>query len=141
MEDLTTGSLSRHLLKTTGFMLVTMIFQTLYVLVDLYWVGRLGKEAVAAVAIAGNLTFIVLGITQTLGVGTTSLVSHAVGQKDRDRAQLLFNQSLVLSFGGGAAFWLIATLLRGTYVNGLSADAATAALADDYLKWFIPAMA
>ena len=39
MEDLTTGSISRHLLKTTSFMLVTMVFQTLYFLVDLYWVG------------------------------------------------------------------------------------------------------
>ena len=48
MQDLTTGSLTRHLLKTTGFMLVSMIFQTLYVLIDLYWVGRLGTDAVAA---------------------------------------------------------------------------------------------
>ena len=47
MQDLTTGSLTRHLLKTASFMLVTMVFQTLYFLVDLYWVGRLGKEAVA----------------------------------------------------------------------------------------------
>ena len=60
MEDLTTGSLSRHLLRTAGFMLVTMLSQTLYFLVDLYWVGRLGKEAVAAVGIAGNLSFLVL---------------------------------------------------------------------------------
>ena len=60
-------------------MLVTMVFQTLYFLVDLYWVGRLGKEAVAGVAIAGNLTFIVLAITQMLGVGVTTLVSHAAG--------------------------------------------------------------
>ena len=51
MQDLTVGSVTRHLLKTTGFMLVTMIFQTLYFLVDLYWVGRLGKEAVAAVSV------------------------------------------------------------------------------------------
>ena len=43
MQDLTTGSLSRHLLKTTSFMLVTMLLQSLYFLVDLYWVGRLGK--------------------------------------------------------------------------------------------------
>src|SRR5437899_10284664 len=68
MQDLTTGPITRHLLKTTGFMLVTMIFQTLYFLIDLYWVGRLGKEAVAAVGIAGNLTFIVLGLSQMLGV-------------------------------------------------------------------------
>ena len=36
MHDLTTGSLSRHLLKTSGFMLIAMVFQTLYVLIDLY---------------------------------------------------------------------------------------------------------
>src|ERR1700704_3002419 len=97
MEDLTTGSVSRHLLKTTSFMLVTMVFQTLYFLVDLYWVGRLGKEAVAAVGIAGNLMFVVLALTQMLGVGTTTLVSHAVGRRDRERALLVFNQSFVLA--------------------------------------------
>src|SRR5919204_2925930 len=84
MQDLTTGSITRHLLKTTSFMLVTMIFQTLYVLIDLYWVGRLGKEAVATVGVAGNLTFIVLAISQMLGVGVTTLVSHATGQKDKE---------------------------------------------------------
>ena len=40
MQDLTTGSLSRHLLKTSSFMLIAMVFQTLYVLIDLYWVAR-----------------------------------------------------------------------------------------------------
>ena len=39
MQDLTTGSISRHLLKSMGFMLVMMAFQTLYFLIDLYWVG------------------------------------------------------------------------------------------------------
>ena len=134
MQDLTTGSVTRHLLKTTSFMLVTMVFQTLYFLVDLYWVGRLGKEAVAGVGIAGNLTFIVLAITQMLGVGTTTLVSHAAGRKDRDRALLVFNQSQVLSVVVGAA------LLRRRHGaphrrtrTRSRADARTAALAADYL--------
>src|SRR5918994_1636700 len=105
MEDLTTGSLTRHLLKTTSFMLVTMVFQTLYFLIDLYWVGRLGKEAVAAVGIAGNLTFIVLAVTQMLAVGTTTLVSHAAGRRDREQAVLLFNQAQVLSVVAGAGFF------------------------------------
>jgi putative MATE family efflux protein len=141
MQDLTTGSIPRHLLKTTGFMLVTMVFQTLYFLVDLYWVGRLGKEAVAGVAIAGNLTFIVLAITQMLGVGVTTLVSHAAGQKDRNRAQLAFNQSLTLSALVGIVFCAVALALRVPYADVLGADGTTAALAADYLLWFIPAMA
>ena len=140
MQDLTTGSVTRHLLKTTSFMLVTMVFQTLYFLVDLYWVGRLGKEAVAGVGIAGNLTFIVLAITQMLGVGITTLVSHAAGQKDRDRALLIFNQSQVLSVVVGLMFFVVGMAIRIPYVNALASDARTAALASEYLLWFIPAM-
>ena len=140
MQDLTAGSIPRHLLKTTSFMLVTMVFQTLYFLVDLYWVGRLGKEAVAGVAIAGNLTFIVLAVTQMLGVGVTTLVSYAAGQKDRDRAILVFNQSQVLSLVVGIAFFGALMAARESYVTALSADPQTAALASEYLLWFIPAM-
>jgi putative MATE family efflux protein len=140
VQDLTTGSVTRHLLKTSGFMLVTMVFQTLYFLVDLYWVGRLGKEAVAAVGVAGNLTFVVLALSQMLGVGTTTVVSHAAGRKDRDRAVLLFNQSQVLSLVCGVIFLVVMMALRVSYTRVLSADATTAALAADYLLWFIPAM-
>ena len=140
MEDLTTGSLSRHLMKTASFMLVTMVFQTLYFLVDLYWVGRMGKEAVAAVAIAGNLMFVVLAVTQMLGVGTTAMVSHAVGRKEREVARHVFNQSQVLSILVGMLFFAVVMTARGAYARGLAADATTAQLAQDYLTWFVPAM-
>ena len=141
MQDLTTGSVARHLLKTASFMLVTMVFQTLYFLVDLYWVGRLGKEAVAAVAISGNLMFVVLAVSQMLGVGTTTLVSHAAGRRDRPQALLIFNQSLVLSSLVGVIFFVLAMVLRTTYARTLAADVQTADLAGSYLLWFIPAMA
>jgi putative MATE family efflux protein len=141
MEDLTTGSISRHLLKTTGFMLVTMVFQTLYFLVDLYWVGRLGKEAIAGVGIAGNLTFIVLAITQMLAVGTTTLISHAAGRKDREQAHRVLNQSLLLAASIGVIFLAVVTALRTAYVQALSPDALSGRSANDYLAWFIPAMA
>ena len=141
MQDLTTGPLTRHLLKTTSFMLVTMVFQTLYFLVDLYWVGRLGTSAVAAVGIAGNLNFVVLGLTQMLGVGTTTVVSHAVGRKDQPAAKELFNQSQLLALVTGAAFLVVGLALRTTYSAAMSADAQTARLGNEYLLWFIPAMA
>ena len=141
MQDLTTGSVARHLLKTASFMLVTMIFQTLYSLVDLYWVGRLGKEAVAAVGISGNLSFVVLAISQMLGVGTTTLVSHAAGRRDKQHALLVFNQSLVLATVVGAVFLVVAMAFRTSYTSRLAADSLTAEVAASYLFWFIPAMA
>jgi putative MATE family efflux protein len=141
MNDLTTGSLTRHLLQTTSYMLVTMVFQTLYVLVDLYWVGRLGTEAVAAVGISGNLLFIVLAATQMLSVGTTTLVAHAVGRRDHERANVVFNQAQVLSAVVGIVFLAVALAAKRTYAEALSADALTRELTDDYLAWFIPSQA
>lgn len=141
MQDLTTGPITKHLLKTTSFMLVTMVFQTLYFLVDLYWVGRLGTAAVAAVGIAGNLSFVVLALTQMLGVGTTTVVSHATGRKDREGALLMFNQSQVLSMLVGLLVLIVGLATRRAYSIAQSADAPTAELAGQYLIWFIPALA
>lgn len=141
MNDLTKGSLARHLFATGGFMLFTMLFQTLYFLADLYWMGRLGKEAVAAVGVAGNLTFVVLALTQMLGVGTTTLVAHAVGRKDPDGARRVFNQAQSMSLIAGAAFLVVGLALTPLYASVFSADAATAALVRQFLWWFVPAMA
>ena len=141
MQDLTTGSITRHLLKTMSFMLLMMVFQTLYVLVDLYWVGRLGTASVAAVGIAGNLMFIVLAMTQMLAVGTTTVVAHAMGRKDHDAARVSFNQSLSLSLLCGVLFLGVALALRTRYASTQSADVETARQAASYLLWFIPAMA
>jgi Na+-driven multidrug efflux pump len=141
MQDLTTGSLTGHLLRTTTFMLVGMIFQTLYLLVDLFWVSSLGADAVAAVGISGNLSFLVLAISQVLGVGATTLVSHASGQKDHEKAVFLFNQAQVLSTVTGLVFLLMAMVSRYRYAHSLSADVDTEQMAVKYLNWFIPAMA
>ncbi|HXU82319.1 MAG TPA: MATE family efflux transporter [Polyangia bacterium] len=141
MKDLTSGSITRNILATFGFMFVSMLFQTLYFLVDLYFVGRLGKEAVAAVSVAGNLTFVVLAATQMVAVGTTSLVAQATGRKDGEGARLIFNQSQGLSLAVGALFFLVFWAVRVPYARAQTADAPTARLAIQYLDWFIPAMA
>ena len=105
MKDLTQGSVTKHLLHMSAFMAVSMIVQTLYLLADLFWVGHLGKEAIAAVGVAGNLNMFVLAITQMLGVGTTALISQAAGRKDQAHAELVFNQSCVMSI------WIALALL------------------------------
>ena len=140
MKDLTQGSVTKHLLHMSAFMAVSMVVQTLYLLADLYWVGHLGKEAIAAVGVAGNMTMIVLALTQMLGVGTTTLISHAAGQKDQPRAELVFNQSFLMSILVALALGVLGFLLMNPYCNSLSADLETAKLAKSYLLWFIPAL-
>jgi MATE family, multidrug efflux pump len=140
MKDLTEGSVTKHLLHMSAFMAVSMVVQTLYLLADLFWVGHLGKEAIAAVGVAGNLNMLVLALTQMLGVGTTALISQAAGRKDQAHAELVFNQSCVMSIWIAVVLGVLGFLSVNSYANSVSADAKTAELAKAYFYWFLPAL-
>lgn len=141
VHDMTQGSVRGHILRMMAFMLAGMMLQTLYSLVDIYWVGHLGKQAVAAVALSTNLMFVAMAASQALAVGCVSLVSRAAGQKDNREVKRLFNQAQCLAAFAGVLF-LVATMAgRTTYSEKLAGDAETAALANDFLLAFIPALA
>jgi putative MATE family efflux protein len=138
---LTQGSISRQVLMMAAPIAIGMVFQSLYFLVDLYFVGTLGDAAIAGVSAAGNLTFVVIALTQVLAVGTVALVAQALGRGDRTDAQLVFNQSLAL-----AGLFTAGTLLGGyaitpAYMRVFGADAATAAAGAEYLWWYLPGLA
>lgn len=141
MHDLTEGPVSGHLIRLAVPLAAGMLFQTLYYLVDLYFVSKLGDAAIAGVSAAGNVQFIVMSLTQILGVGTMALIAHAIGRKDRSDANLIFNQSLVLAAMAAGATLLGGYTLAGTYMRNLSATAATAAAGTEYLHWFLPGLA
>jgi putative MATE family efflux protein len=141
MKDLTDGSIAKNILQMAVPIAAGMFFQTLYFLIDLYFVSGLGDAAIAGVGAAGNVMFIVFALTQVLGVGTVTLISHAAGRKDRSDATLVFNQSLVLS-ASCALFTLILGYGMGrSYMQTLGSDAATVLAGTRYLYWFLPSLA
>ena len=83
MEDLTQGSIPKHLIKLAVPMAIGMLVHTLYLMIDLYFVGQLGEHALAGVSAAANISMFVLALTQMLNIGTATLISHAVGRKDQ----------------------------------------------------------
>jgi putative MATE family efflux protein len=140
VKDLTKGSIAGHLLQMSLPIVVGMLVQTLYFLVDLLFVARLGDKAIAGVGSAGNVMYIVLALTQMLGVGTVALIAQAVGRKDQPDANLVFNQSLVLSAGCAVLTLLLGYGFADRYMNSLGADAGTRAAGLSYLRWYIPAL-
>jgi len=141
MKDLTQGPVGGHLLQMSLFLGAGMLIQTLYYLVDLYFVAGLGETALAGVSAGGTAMFLVLALTQMLGVGTVTLIAHAVGRKDQADANLVFNQSLLLSTLCGALLLVIGYAIADSYMRGISANAATAAAGQSYLHWVLPGMA
>lgn len=141
MKDLTKGSIARHLIELSSFLAVSMLLQTLYFLVDLYFVATLGGPAIAGVGLSGNLMMVMMALTQMLGVGTTSLIAQAAGRRDRDDAQAIFDQSCLLSVLIGAVVLVGGIALRVPYCRWLAADQATFEAASQYMLWLIPSFA
>ncbi|HEU4779997.1 MAG TPA: MATE family efflux transporter [Steroidobacteraceae bacterium] len=140
MKDLSTGSIPGHVASMSIQMAVGILVQTLYFFVDLYFVSKLGDAAIAGVTSAGNIWFVVLALTQVLNIGTVALVSHAVGAQQRDRANVVFNQSLMLSGIMAVVVFVGVYLAAEPYMRTVGADEATVRAGVDYLYWFAPGL-
>lgn len=140
MRDMTTGSIPKHIVRLALPMAAGMIFQTMYYLVDLWFVTRLGDAAVAGVSAAGNVQMIVMSVTQVLGVGTMALIANAVGRKDQADANLIFNQSTVWAFACGVLVLVAGFALAPLYLGTVGADEATRANGLSYLRWYLPGL-
>jgi len=141
MKDLTQGSITGHILSMSLVMLIGMAGQTAYFLVDLYFVAHLGPEAIAGVNAAGTLSFVVMALTQILGVGTVALIAHAVGRQDKQDANLVFNQSVALSGICAVVVLVLGYSLTGAYLRSVGADPEMQANGETYLRWFLPSLA
>src|SRR5947209_10408687 len=141
MKDLTRGSIVSHILHMAPPIMVGMVTIMICQLVDLYFVSALGDAAVAGVAAAGNAGFLVNALMQVLGVGAVALIAHAVGRKDRDDANLIFNQAIVLSVLFGVLTLVAGAALSRLYMRSIAADQATIEAGTTYLLWFMPALA
>jgi len=141
LRDLTQGAIWRHLVGMAVFIGAGLIVNTLYMLIDLYFVSRLGKQAVAGVASAGTAMYITMSIAQLVGVGSLSLISHAVGRKDQADAQLVFEQALSLGLLIACLFLVVGYSMGGWAVSQIASDAQTAQDARTYLFWYLPALA
>jgi len=141
MRDLTLGPIPGHLLAMSLPIGAGMLAQTLYFLIDLYFVAQLGHAALAGVGAAGIAMFVVMAVTQTLGVGAMALVSQAVGRKDPADADVVFNQSLSLAGYCTVATLIGGYLLSGRYMRVIGADSGTVEAGATYLYWFLPGLA
>ena len=96
-ELLLRGSILRAVLRLSTPMLIGASLQNAQSLIDLFWVGRLGPDAVAAVSMAGTLLMLLNPMIMGLSTGTVALVSRAMGAGDYPMASRVAGQSLSLS--------------------------------------------
>lgn len=111
------GNLLQGLLWQATPMLVGAILQNVQSIIDMFWVGRLGPSAVAAVAMSGVILMLLYPMLLGLSTGTVALVARAVGAGDIEAANRAAGQSLVMAVGVGlvmgAVGWAFTAQLLG----------------------------
>ncbi len=95
-QDYTTGSLNRSILLLAIPMVLEMVLESLFAVVDVFWVGRLGSNAVATVGLTESLLSLVFAIGLGLALSTTAMVARRIGEKDPEEAAVAGVQAIVL---------------------------------------------
>jgi putative MATE family efflux protein len=95
-QDYTEGSLNRAILLLAVPMVLEMVLESLFAVVDVFWVGRLGANAVATVGLTESLLSLVFAVGIGLSLSTTAMVARRIGEKDPEGAAVAAVQAVVL---------------------------------------------
>jgi len=95
-QDYTAGSLNRAILLLAVPMVLEMVLESLFAVVDVFWVGRLGANAVATVGLTESMLSLVFAVGMGLSLSTTAMVARRIGEKDPEGAAVAGVQAIAL---------------------------------------------
>src|SRR5882672_12058255 len=95
-QDFTEVPIRRAILLLAVPMILEMGMESLFVLVDIFWVSRLGAVAVATVGLTEAMMTIIYTVAMGLGIGATATIARRIGEKDPERAARSAVQVIVL---------------------------------------------
>jgi putative MATE family efflux protein len=111
-QDFTQGSLNRSIMLLAIPMVLEMVLESLFAVVDVFFVSRLGANAIATVGLTESVLTLVFAVGIGLGMSTTAMVARRIGEKDPNGAAVSAVQAiflgLVLSILMGVPFFIFA---------------------------------
>src|SRR6266516_5381463 len=110
-QDFTTGNLNRAILLLAVPMVLEMVLESLFAVVDVAWVGRLGADAVATVGLTESMLSLVFAVGMGLSLSTTAMVARRIGEKDPEGAAVAGVQAIALGLIVSLAIGLPCLLL------------------------------
>src|SRR5688572_31364143 len=102
-RDYTEGSIGRAIFMLSVPMVLEMCMESLFGIVDIFFVAKLGPDAMAAAALTESTLTILFAVAMGLSMGTTAIIARRIGEKNNEAAGIAAAQALIL----GAAISIV----------------------------------
>lgn len=133
-HDFTALPLNRAVLLLAVPMVLEMIMESCFAISDVFWVSRLGKEAVAVVGLTESVMTLIYAVAIGLSIAATAVVARRIGEKDPVRASQAAGQIVLLGVAFSATFGLVFGFFAPDILRLMGADAATVALGSGFTR-------
>ncbi|MCF7873589.1 MAG: MATE family efflux transporter [Candidatus Omnitrophica bacterium] len=132
--QLTEGSIKTSLGKLSLPLITGAFLHNLFNLVDLFFIGRLGPVALAALSVAGVILSMLIMVALGISTGTTALIAHYTGKRDYQKADNVLIQAIVLSVICSILMLTIGLFWMEPILKIVGATAEITPYAGEYLK-------
>src|SRR5580692_3170486 len=133
-QDYTTGSLNRAILLLAVPMVLEMVLESLFAVVDIFWVGRLGANATATVGLTESMLSLVFSVAMGLSLSTTAMVARRIGEKDPEGAAVAGVQAIALCLMVSLAIGLPCGLWAPNLLRLMGASPEIVAVGSGYTR-------
>jgi putative MATE family efflux protein len=132
-QDFTEGGIGRAIFLLSVPMVLEMLMESLFGVVNVYWVAHLGKEQAAAVGITESFLTIVFTVTLGLSMGTTAMVARRIGEKNPDEAARVAEQSILMGILISIPIAVAGVTLSPQLFRAMHAEAGVSAAGGGYM--------
>ncbi len=128
------GPILRSLVKVAIPIVLANILQAGYQLIDAFWVGRLGVDAVAAVSVSFPFTFLTISLGAGLAIAGSTLIAQYVGAKNQKMVDHVAGQTIVMIFLASAVLGSLGFFLAPTFLHLMGVTPAVYAAALGFMR-------
>ncbi|MGH7551530.1 MAG: MATE family efflux transporter [Longimicrobiales bacterium] len=120
--DPTRGPIGRAIVMLAVPMVLEMVMESIFVVVDIFFVSRLGPAAMAAVGLTESLLTVIYTVALGLSIGATAMVARRMGERDEESAANAAVQALVLGILASTAIGILGAFNAGRLLAFMGAE-------------------
>lgn len=137
-ENFTQGSIDRAIFLLSVPMVLEMLMESLFAVVDIFFVSRLGdNDAIATIGLTESVLTIIYSLAMGISMGATAMVARRVGEKDIPAAQVAAAQTLYIGIGLSLIISVIGIFFSTDILRLMGASESLIANNSGYTRWML----